>query len=297
MKNLLSNFLNHLLLERNLSQNTIESYRFDLKRYLEFLQQKDIEHPDSITHEIISEFIRLLNDLGLVPTSVSRNFSAIRIFHRFLMGENIGSIDPTENLVPPKLKKTLPTVLDPGEIERLLEQIDLTRPTGIRDRAMFELLYAAGLRVTELIDIKRSDLLFHMDIIRVFGKGSKERLVPVGRTAIYWVERYLRDIRPLLTGKGKGGDHVFLNYRQGKPITRMGIWKILRNYVQMANIKKHVSPHTFRHSFATHLLEGGADLRAVQEMLGHADISTTQIYTHIDREYLKDIHKTYHPRG
>lgn len=222
--------------------------------------------------------------------------SAVRGFHRFLIGEDESEDDPTENIDSLKRTKSLPEVLTIPEIDRILEQPLVSKPLGIRDRAALETLYATGLRVSELVDLKQSSLLLEEELLLVFGKGSKERLVPIGKSARHWIVEYQRNARSLYAKKGKSLDTLFLNAR-GTKMTRQAIWNIIRTYALAAGIKKVVHPHTFRHSFATHLLEGGADLRAVQEMLGHADISTTQIYTHIDREYLKEVHRTFHPRG
>ncbi len=296
MQHLLENFLDYLSIEENLSPNTIDSYRNDLRRYLTFLKtEKKYTDPKQITHKDISALIQLLSGLGLTAKSISRNLSAIRSFHKYLMNEELLEEDPAENVDLPKLAKTLPSVLEIAEVERVLEQPDTLEHLGVRDRAMLELLYACGLRISELLSIKQ--IAFHSDagFIRVFGKGSKERLVPVGEIAMNWIVLYQEKVRPHLIGNQKSDDVLFLNSR-GKKMSRMGFWKILKKYTESAGIKKEVTPHTFRHSFATHLLEGGADLRVVQELLGHSDISTTQIYTHIDREYLKEVHRTFHPR-
>jgi integrase/recombinase XerD len=294
MTDYLTEFLNYLVIERGLSRNTIEAYENDIKRYVSFLQEKGLNPVEARQEDVVGLFYAL-KDVGLAPTSIARNFSTIRTFHKFLRGEGLTSGDPTEHLDAPKLWKKLPSVLDYHEVERLLEGPDISTELGLRDRAMVEVLYACGLRISELISLRLSNLLLDQLCLRVFGKGGKERVVPMGRSAARYVQQYVNDVRPKLD-KGKGKDIVFLNWR-GSIMSRMGFWKILRKYVKTAGITKPVSPHTLRHSFATHLLEGGADLRAVQEMLGHADISTTQIYTHIDREYLKEVHRTFHPRG
>jgi integrase/recombinase XerD len=244
---------------------------------------------------MLRDYVYQLNDLGLAPTSIRRNVSAVRTYYKFLMGEGQVVEDPSERLDTPKKWRTLPDVLTVAEAEKLLAAPTLDEPLAFRDRAMLELAYGAGLRVSEWISITTKDAMLDDGLLRVFGKGSKERLVPIGRRAIAATAVYVRELRPRLE-RGGGRGALFLNAR-GTPLTRMGAWKILRKYVAKAGLTKRVTPHTLRHSFATHLLEGGADLRAVQEMLGHADIGTTQIYTHVDREYLRSVHKQYHPRG
>lgn len=295
MKDLLQQFLDFLKIERSLAKNTQDAYKIDLIRYINYLDEKNLHNVEALQANHIIQYIDLLNDLGLASSSIARNLSAIRMFHRFLLGENQCSKDPTEIITLPKLSHKLPQILNVSDIDKLMEQPDLTEIKGVRDRALLEFLYATGVRVSELLSIKKSDLFFEQEFVRVFGKGSKERLIPIGEKAIYYVTNYQLTSRPILAQRGLHNDVLFLNWH-GRPMSRMGCWKILRKYVEMANLNIHVSPHTLRHSFATHLLEGGADLRAVQEMLGHADISTTQIYTHLDREYLKEIHRTYHPR-
>jgi integrase/recombinase XerD len=234
----------------------------------------------------------------LEANSISRNFSSIKGFHEFLISEGITEHDPLANFDRPKLSKRLPSVLSIEEIDLILAQPDMESHYGIRDRAILEMMYATGLRVSEVVTIRNSNsnLLFDSGLIRVFGKGSKERVVPIGQSAIEYINLYLRESRIILRSKKNSTDVLFLNHH-GKKLSRASIWEMIKKYSKSADINKNVHPHTFRHSFATHLLEGGADLRAVQEMLGHSDISTTQIYTHIDREYLKEVHKSFHPRG
>jgi integrase/recombinase XerD len=244
---------------------------------------------------MLREYVYHLKDLGLSPASIRRNVSAVRTYFRFLTGDGLVVRDPSERLETPKRWRSLPEVLSVDEVQRLLASPTLDDALVFRDRALLELAYGAGLRVSEWITLGMRDLLLDQGLVRVFGKGSKERMVPIGRSAIGAAAIYLRELRPKLE-KGEGKGVLFLNAR-GRPLTRMGAWKILRGHVERAGIAKHVSPHTLRHSFATHLLEGGADLRAVQEMLGHVDIATTQIYTHVDREYLRQVHRSYHPRG
>jgi integrase/recombinase XerD len=291
----LDRFGDFLTLEQGTSPRTLEAYRRDLDRFVEYARVKSVLTPADVSSRTLRDFVYQLKDLGLAPSSIRRNISAIRTYFRFLLADGVVVKDPSERLETPKRWRTLPEVLSVDEVERLLAAPQLEQPLAFRDRAMLELAYGAGLRVSEWITLGVKDVLFEEMLVRVFGKGSKERLVPIGRKAIGAVATYARELRPRLE-KGEGKGALFLN-ANGRPLTRMGAWKILRGHVDAAGITKHVSPHTLRHSFATHLLEGGADLRAVQEMLGHADISTTQIYTHVDREYLRQVHKQFHPRS
>ncbi len=295
MQHLVQDYINYLTIERNLSGNTLDAYRNDLGRYCQYLQEEGIKRPDQIDINIIQKFINTLADIGLVASSLSRNFSSIRSFHKFLMGENIVQTNPAELLQSPRLPARLPKILDLNEIEAILETIDINTNKGIRDRSIIETLYSTGLRVSELTTLEMNSIFFQHNVIRVIGKGSKERIVPFGDRAKKYLKNYISAVRSLLLRSTKSGDILFLNMR-GTPLSRMGVWKIIQQYVKLAGIRKQVSPHVFRHSFATHLLEGGANLRAVQEMLGHSDISTTQIYTHLDREYLIEQHRTFHPR-
>ena len=292
---LLERFQDFLSLERGASPRTLEAYLRDVERFAVYAITRGAAAPTDADARVLREFVYHLKDLGLAPASIRRNVSAVRGYFRFLVGEGHVVRDPSERLETPRRWRSLPEVLTVAEVERLLATPTLDEPLVFRDRALLELAYGAGLRVSEWISIGVRDLLLEDSLVRVFGKGSKERLVPIGRTAVGAVAVYLRELRPRLE-RGEGKGVLFLNAR-GQPMTRMGAWKILRKYVERAGIAKHVSPHTLRHSFATHLLEGGADLRAVQEMLGHADISTTQIYTHVDREYLRSVHRQYHPRS
>jgi len=295
MTEYLRSYLHYLQLEKNASSNTVDSYRHDLTRYLEHLDLSGIKGLDKVQGEHVSKFLRVLNTIGLSARSIGRNLSAIKGFHKFLVGERIVGHNPTMNIDVPKRSKTLPDILNQGEIERILDQPDPEQPLGLRDKAVLETMYATGIRVSELVGLRQSDLQLDLGVIRVMGKGSKERIVPIGSSATEWIKKYRLSVRSSLVKRSDTRDVVFLNAR-GRPMTRMAIWNIVHRYTESAGIKKGVHPHTFRHSFATHLLEGGADLRAVQEMLGHSDISTTQIYTHIDREYLKEVHRTFHPR-
>lgn len=292
---LLEPFQDALLLEQGASPRTHEAYTRDLARFVAYAVSRGATTPPDVTAKLLREYVYHLKDLGLAPSSIRRNISALRTYFKFLLGEGHVARDPSERLESPKRWRTLPEVLTIAEAERLLSAPALDDPLVFRDRALLELAYGAGLRVSEWISIGVRDVMFDDGLVRVFGKGSKERLVPIGRRAIAACATYVRELRPKLE-RGTGRGVLFLNAR-GEPLTRMGAWKILQKYVSRAGIEKRITPHTLRHSFATHLLEGGADLRAVQEMLGHADISTTQIYTHVDREYLRTVHRQYHPRA
>lgn len=288
-------FDDFIALEQGASVQTSKAYKLDIARFVTYARVKGAASPTDIGAKSLREYVYHLKDLGLAPASIRRNVSAVRSYFKFLLGEGHVVRDPSERLETPKRWRTLPEVLGVEEIEKLLAAPSLDEPLAFRDRAMLELAYGAGLRVSEWISLGVRDVMLQDHLVRVFGKGAKERLVPIGRRAIGAIAIYLRELRPALE-KGEGKGALFLNSR-GRPLSRMGAWKILRKYVDQAGITKPVSPHTLRHSFATHLLEGGADLRAVQEMLGHVDISTTQIYTHIDREYLRSVHKQFHPRA
>ncbi len=287
---LLVRFTNYLRAERGVSPNTVASYGGDARAFLRFLE----DTAQDLSSEALREFVRSLRRRGFSPSSVSRKVSALRCFSSWLVQEGLSPSDPSQSLETPTTAKTLPKVLDQEEVARLLEQPDLSKGLGIRDRTALELLYAAGLRISELLSLKLSDLFLREGFLRCSGKGSKERIVPIGSFASQWVERYLKEVRPGL--RKRGGTDILILSARGRRLSRMGFWKILKRYALRAGLED-VSPHTLRHSFATHLLEGGADLRAVQEMLGHSSISTTQIYTHIDREQLKELHRTCHPRG
>jgi len=291
----LDSFRDHLALEAGNSRNTVESYLRDLHRFVEFAMRKRVPGPGGVNRGLLREFVFTLKDLGLAPATIRRQISALHTYFEFLVGEGALLDDPSDRLESPKRGRTLPDVLSVREIEALLAAPSPDAPLGWRDRAMLELGYGAGLRVSELCSLTVQDLLLSEGLVRVFGKGGKERLVPIGRKVVGAVSLYLNSIRPALR-RGTTHERVLLNAR-GTPLSRVGAWGILKRLSKRAGIKKRVTPHTLRHSFATHLLEGGADLRAVQEMLGHADLSTTQIYTHVDREYLRSVHKQFHPRG
>ena len=292
----LKEYLSVLKLEKNLSDNTVSSYKNDINSFMQFIESRKIEDLSSIKQNHIADFFKSLKEIGLTSSSAARYYSSLKGFFTYLFLSRYITENPIEKISSPKLAKNLPSVLTVEETDSVLSQPDTNNKLGLRDKAVLELLYACGTRVSELINIKISDLFFADDVIRVFGKGSKERIIPIGSSAVKWINKYLKESRVLLMKKAKSENYLFLNNR-GTKLSRMGVWKIVDRYVKEAGIEKEVHPHTFRHSFATHLLEGGADLRAVQEMLGHADISTTQIYTHIDRDYIKQVHKDFHPRG
>ncbi len=292
----IDDYLGHLSAERGLATNTITSYRSDLLAYADFLAELGVARPRSISQQHVKRYVRERLAPSASARSVARRLSCLRGFHRYLVFAGIAEADPTRDIRGPKIGKRLPEVLAVHEIETLLGAVDTSRPLGLRDRAMLEVAYGAGLRVSELLTLALPGLFFEDGYILVMGKGSKERIIPVGRAAIDWTNRYRADARPLLAPRGPATDVLFLSAR-GRPLSRMGFWKILQKHVTSSGIRGRVKPHTLRHSFATHMLEGGADLRSVQEMLGHADISTTQIYTSVDREYLKEIHRSFHPRG
>ncbi|MEA3246198.1 MAG: site-specific tyrosine recombinase XerD, partial [Gemmatimonadota bacterium] len=278
-------FAEFLTFEKGASARTVEAYRRDLLRLVAWSAAKGHAAPADLDPGGLRAFVYHLKDMGLAPASIRRSVSAIRTYFTFLVGERILSQDPAARLETPKRWRTLPKVLSAPDVRRLLDAPSLDSPLALRDRAMLELAYGAGLRVSEWIGVGMRDVMLDDGIVRVFGKGGKERVVPMGRAAVGAVALYLRELRPTLE-RGAGQGKLFLNAR-GRPLTRMGAWEILRKHVRRAGITSRVTPHTLRHSFATHLLEGGADLRAVQEMLGHVDIATTQIYTHVAREYLR----------
>jgi integrase/recombinase XerD len=289
---LLDQFISQLRVERGLASNTIVAYNHDLINFFDFLKQRRVS-PIQISQEDLVSFIAE-KETQLSPRSLARNLVSIRMFYRFLVSEGKIESNPARLLGIPKMYQHLPDVLSRDEVEVFLLQPDTHTVLGKRDKAMLELLYATGLRVTELISLKMSNINLEAGYVRTIGKGSKERVVPSGTKAIDSLKEYLKNGRPSLLEKG-GFPYLFLNSK-GRPMTRQGLWKIIRKYALKAGIAKTVTPHTVRHSFATHLLEGGADLRSVQIMLGHSDISTTQIYTHVARERLKEIHEKYHPR-
>jgi integrase/recombinase XerD len=292
---LIDQYLNYLLIEKGLSRTTLESYSTDIIRYGEFLRQNRTRRLSEDDTALILKHMIALRKAGLSARSRARHLVSIRGFYRFAVQEKILKHDPVRLVDLPKTSLKLPDVLSVEEVSQLLETPDCDKPRGARDCAMLELLYAAGLRVSELVDLKLQDLNLEAGFVRVLGKGSKERVVPIGLHAHDKIESYLEKSRKTLL-KNQASPYLFVA-RAAKPMSRQGFWKLLRKYAALAQLKKKVTPHSLRHSFASHLLEGGADLRAVQIMLGHVDISTTQIYTHVARQQLKILHERFHPRG
>ena len=288
-------YLHYLIIEKGLSKNTIEAYRHGLNRFFDHLRKKGIQEIGSVGKFDIRAFLLALKGKGLSTKTVVRDLSAIRTFFRFLIQEEILEANPVEEIESPKMAKTLPEILTLKEVEQLLEQPDLRTPLGVRDRAMLEVLYATGMRVSELVHLSVNQVNLESGYVVIYGKGSKERMVPLGSEAMKWVTLYLQTTRQRLA-KGKESHFLFIN-RSGRGMSRQRFWKNIKNYGLKAGLRKRITPHLLRHSFASHLLERGADLRSVQMMLGHVDISTTQIYTHVTGERLKKIHQRYHPRG
>ncbi len=293
----ISGFNAYLKFERSLSENSIEAYLHDVERLKQYLEGVGCKaNPDEITLHQLQDFLKWVGGLGVTARTQARMISGLRAFYKYLLIENIVKTDPTELLDLPKIGLKLPVVLDINEIDKILSEIDLSKPEGRRNKAIIETLYGCGLRVSELIGLKISNLFFKDGFIKVTGKGDKERLVPVGRISQTEITHYMSEIRSALIIKRGNDDILFLN-RRGAKLSRVMIFTIIKQLAVKAGIKKNISPHTFRHSFATHLVEGGADLRAVQEMLGHESITTTEIYTHLDRDFLRSTIIDYHPRG
>lgn len=290
-------YLHFLQVERQLSENTLASYRRDLESYIEHLHtEQRIEKLNDVDRTKILIYLESLRTNGKSTRTIARHISSIRSFHQFLLRDKVTNHDPTVHLEMPQIEKKLPKILSIDEVEALIQAPDKSKPQGIRDVAMIELLYGTGMRISECIGLNLEDVHLTMGFVRVFGKGGKERIVPLGKSALEACEKYLQHARYELQGKYPRTDAFFIN-RRGKRLTRQGCWKLLKQHALNANIKKEMTPHTLRHSFATHLIENGADLRAVQEMLGHSDISTTQIYTHISKTRLSEVYKQFHPRA
>ena len=295
MESLIQEFIDYLGHEKGLATNTLESYSRDLKQYYGFLSGDSTASLENASQSTIVAYLMHLRKQGKATATIARRLAALKAFYQFLVKENYVATDPTGDLSSPKLERKLPKVLTVSEVERLLNQPDLSTPAGKRDKAMMELLYATGIRVSELVNLNLLDVDLKEGFVRCTGKGSKERVVPMGEIAISALKTYLESARPKLVTDPKE-KALFVNHH-GKRLTRQGFWKVVKKYAAQAQIRKEITPHTLRHSFATHLLENGADIRAVQEMLGHADISTTQIYTHVTKDRLKDVYAKSHPRA
>jgi integrase/recombinase XerD len=295
MQGLLDSFLTYLAVERGLSENTLESYGRDVKKFIAYLEEIKITSIEDVKYSHIAEYINRSNAKGFNATSIVRGIVSVKQFFKYLLLEKLITEDPTSQIKTPKMKKSIPGVISLDDVEAVLGAPDESKPEGLRDRAMIEVLYATGIRVSELINLKLNNVNFDLGFVIVYGKGSKARMVPIGEKAREKLLLYLEHGRPAIL-KSKEAKALFVTKRGGG-MTRQGFWKLIKNYALKSGITKKVSPHTLRHSFATHLLERGADLRTIQIMLGHSDISTTQIYTHVESERLKEIHKKYHPRS
>jgi len=295
MKNYIDDFINYLAVERRLADNTLLAYRGDLIKYFQYLERKEIKEIGSVERKQITDFMYYQKQQELSVTSICRELAAIKMFHRFLVVERIVRQDASHLIDTPKVWKKIPDVLTCKEVEALIESSKGRKPQAIRDHAILELFYASGMRVSELVNLNLDSINFDIGYVRCLGKGRKERIIPIGKKARDSVKKYCEGARKNFL-KDQPNSTLFLN-RFGRKISRQTIWKLIKQYAQKAGIVKEIKPHTLRHSFATHLLEHGADLRSVQEMLGHADIATTQIYTHVDKERLRSIHKQFHPRG
>lgn len=291
----INDYLHYLTIERGLSLNTRKNYERDLLQYLHYLEDEQITSWQDVDRYVVINYLEKMHDEKKAPATVTRMITSLRRFHQFLRQERLTDHDPMQHIDTPKKVQKLPSTLSLTEVERLIETPDTTKNLGIRDRAILEVMYATGMRVSELVGLKLSDLHLSLGLVQTLGKGDKERIIPLGDYAIQWLERYLDEARPLLVAN-PSETHVFVNHH-GTGLSRQGIWKNLKQLVREAGINKEVTPHTLRHSFATHLLENGADLRTVQELLGHADISTTQIYTHITKKRMTDVYKQHFPRA
>lgn len=296
MEEQIRDYLHYLQIERGLSLNTRKSYERDLHKYFVYLKEQKIDDWQVIDRYIIMEYLQKLYSEENSSATIIRMISTLRGFHQFLRQERLTDHDPMQHIDSPKKAQKLPSTLSVDEVTLLIETPDTSKPLGIRNRTILEVMYATGLRVSELVDLKLGDLHLAMGLLQTLGKGDKERIIPLGDYAIQWIETYLEEARPFLTRKNQNETRLFVN-NHGKPLSRQGVWKNLKQIVREAGIDKNITPHTLRHSFATHLLENGADLRIVQELLGHADISTTQIYTHITKQRMADVYKQHFPRA
>ncbi len=288
-------FIDHLTVERGLSPNTVAAYARDLAQFAEYARKRGASSPGDLSGRIVEGFLGGLREAAMSPNSIGRKLSAIKTFCRFACREGFADIDFTADIGSTKGTLRLPSVLTIEEVEKFLRQPDMSSEAGLRDKAMIETLYATGVRVSELLSLRLSDLNLSVGFLRCFGKGSKERIVPLGKVAIVYIQRYIAESRPRYARSGSS-EYLFLTQR-GTRMSRVGFWKLVKKYAAKAGITRSITPHTLRHSFATHLLQGGADLRSIQEMLGHADIATTQVYTHVSREKLKEVYRESHPRA
>lgn len=295
MKDNIADYLRYVQIERGLSENTIESYRLDLKEYLTFLNKQGITTWEVSTDQL-NNFLAQEKDRGKATTSIARLLSSLRRFYQWLIRKDLIKIDPILKIDSPKKEHRLPLALSKAEINKLLQMPDTNKKLGIRDRAILETLYATGMRVSELLNLKEEDLYTDLNLVKVIGKGNKQRLIPITDLALSWINKYNKEVRESqLLKNGEWSNNIFLNAR-GKSMTRQAVWQLIKKYCQLANIQKKVTPHTLRHTFATHLLENGADLRVVQEILGHSDIGTTQIYTNLTQHHILEVYNDTHPR-
>ena len=291
---LIERFIDNLWLEKGLSQNTLQAYRSDLSRFIKWVDENSLT-PETVERANVSDFLAVLGEQGQSPRSIARLLSALRHFYRYLLRENVITVDPTVLIDSPKLGRKIPDSLSEQDVDALLQAPDVKTDMGLRDRCMLELLYASGLRVTELVNLQLNQINRNQGVVRIMGKGNKERLVPIGEQALDWLNQYMNAARPNILN-GQTSDYVFVSNRK-QAMTRQTFWHVIKRYAKKAALKTAPSPHTLRHAFATHLLNHGADLRVVQLLLGHSDLSTTQIYTHIAQVRLQDLHQTHHPRG
>lgn len=295
MEELIKRYIQYLNVEKGLSANTVEAYQRDLQYFAKYLNTRNVSSFAQVTERLVFDYLVKRREQNLNVASLARILVSIRNFHKFLVQEKLNAIDPTENLESPKLGFYLPKTLTSAEVGKLLEQPDVATDLGVRDKAILELLYASGLRISEMVELEVENVNLEVACVRCLGKGGKERIVPIGRMAVKFLERYKNQVRPKMIDGNKASTKLFLS-RQGQKFSRVGMWKIIKKYGLKARLQK-LTPHLLRHSFATHLLEHGADLRSIQEMLGHTSIATTQIYTSVAKDGLKQIHKKYHPRG
>jgi len=292
---ILDDYLSRLSVDKGLSQATIEAYSHDILDFIDFIINQKIKEPKDIDSYYILLWLKRLREKGIIASSIARRISALKGFFKFLVRQYNLEKDPVSNITSPKLGRKLPIVLSVKEVEKLLKQPNIKNPRGIRDKALLETVYACGLRASEAVSLKMPQVEFNTGFLRIIGKGNKERVIPIGEVAIFWLKKYIKEARPILL-KRHQSLYIFVG-NKGQPISRQRFWQILKNYAIKAGITENVTPHVLRHCFATHLLEGGADLRVVQMLLGHASLSTTQIYTHLNLSYLRQIHKEFHPRG